>query len=163
MPQETSNWILEFKKTIEQASPVLMRIPISKQSRRSAPDKWSPKEIIGHLIDSATNNHRRFVKAQWQDQLMMDGYEQENWVKHQCYQEADWKNLVTLWHHYNLHLVHVMQTSSAEQLNHVVLGLRQGYLKPPIPADQPCSLRELMQDYIAHLKHHLTQILQQIQ
>lgn len=140
-----------------------MNVPISKQGKKPAPDKWSPKEIIGHLIDSANNNHRRFVKAQWLDDWQMDGYEQENWVTHQRYQEADWKTLVSLWQYYNLHLVHVMETSSEAQLNHIVRGLGQGYIKPPIPADQPCTLKELMQDYIAHLKHHLTQILQQIQ
>lgn len=160
MSHETPSWILDFKKTIDQATPVLMSISVAKQIRKPALDKWSPKEIIGHLIDSANNNHRRFVRAQWQSDLTLLGYEQVEWVENQNYQEAEWKPLITLWQTYNLHLVHVMKMTSPDQMKHIVRGLNLGYIKPKIPATDPATLEQLMKDYIAHLKHHLTQILQ---
>ncbi len=68
----------------------LQAIDETKSARRPAPGKWSPKEIIGHLIDSASNNHQRFVRAQFQDHLIFPGYNQEAWVEAQDYQNSQW-------------------------------------------------------------------------
>ena len=64
---------------------------------------WTKKEILGHLIDSAAINHQRFVRAQFTDDLVFDGYVQDDWVKVQDYQNRDWRELVELWHGYNRH------------------------------------------------------------
>ena len=77
-------------------------------TRRPAPGKWSPREIIGHLIDSASNNHQRFVRASFQDDLVFAGYDQDRWVAMQRYQEARWEDLLTLWASFNRHLARVM-------------------------------------------------------
>jgi hypothetical protein len=55
---------------------------------KPAPDRWSKKEILGHLIDSAANNHQRFVRAQGTPRLEFPGYEQEFWVATQAYASA---------------------------------------------------------------------------
>ena len=77
-------------------------------ARRPDARTWSPKEVLGHLIDSAANNHQRFVRAQQTDRLTLPGYEQNHWVTSQGYQDADWHHLVALWTHMNLHLVDVI-------------------------------------------------------
>jgi len=64
----------------------LLEIPEQQSAIARSEDKWSPKEIIGHLIDSASNNHQRFVRAQFTDELIFAGYEQEGWVRVQDYQ-----------------------------------------------------------------------------
>ena len=77
--------------------------------------KWSPREIIGHLIDSASNNHQRFVRASFQDDLVFSGYDQDQkWVALQQYQEARWEDLLTLWASFNRHLARVMAATPAE-------------------------------------------------
>ena len=77
-------------------------------ARRADTRSWSPKEVLGHLIDSAANNHQRFVRAQQADALTFPGYEQNQWVSSQGYQDADWAHLVALWTHLNLHLADVI-------------------------------------------------------
>jgi hypothetical protein len=125
-----------------------------------APGKWSPKEIIGHLIDSAANNHARFVRAQSTDHLVCEGYDQDAWVQLQRYQERPWTNLVQLWRDYNLHLAAVM--ASADR--HAVERPRTRHnlarvAFAPISPDQPATLGYFMRDYVDHLEHHLRQIL----
>src|SRR5919201_6265963 len=77
-------------------------------ARRPDARTWSPKEVLGHLIDSAANNHQRFVRAQQTDALTLPGYEQNHWVDSQGYRQADWPHLVALWTHLNLHLADVI-------------------------------------------------------
>ncbi|HSV91472.1 MAG TPA: hypothetical protein VLH81_00290 [Desulfobacterales bacterium] len=73
---------------------------------RSAPGKWSRKEVLGHVVDSALNNHQRFVRAQLAEALEFPGYAQVDWVRCQDYQSADWPGLVALWTGVNRHLRH---------------------------------------------------------
>src|SRR5436305_2922886 len=77
--------IEDFRHTVEEASARLLSISDEESAREKAPGKWSPKEIIGHLIDSASNNHQRFVRTQFRDDLAFLGYQQEAWVKVQHY------------------------------------------------------------------------------
>ncbi|HEX9422435.1 MAG TPA: hypothetical protein VF899_04280, partial [Pyrinomonadaceae bacterium] len=69
-----------FRQTINTALEQLLKISAEQSQLPRAAGKWSPKEIIGHLIDSASNNHQRFVRAQFSDDLIFAGYEQEGWV-----------------------------------------------------------------------------------
>src|SRR6185436_18687564 len=80
-------------------------------ARAPAPGKWSKKEIIGHLIDSAANNHARFVRAQATDDLVFDGYDQDEWVRVQRYRERPWRDLVGLWQAYNHHMASLMASA----------------------------------------------------
>jgi hypothetical protein len=115
---------------------------------RPAPQKWSRKEVLGHVVDSALNNHQRFVRAQLADGLEFPGYTQVDWVRCQDYQSADWPVLVALWTCVNRHLAHVVRCIPPEKL---AVPCRIG-------GRDPVSLADLVADYLRHLRHHLEQI-----
>ncbi len=153
-------YVTEFHAILAHATPALLALTDAQSAQHPAPGKWSPREVIGHLIDSASNNHQRFVRAPSQNDLVLVGYDQDQWVALQQYQDEPWRELVTLWRAFNLHLAHVMTTvpASARQRRHGRHNLHEIGWKP-IPSDQPATLDDLMADYVAHLKHHLRQIL----
>ncbi len=152
-------WLEDFKQAIEAATPRLTQISEAESEQPRAEDHWSSKQIIGHLIDSAANNHARFVLAQLKDDLLFPGYEQDGWVRVQQYQKASWPQLVDLWRVYNLHLLHVMAHASKEKLNtQCTLHTLQEIAFKTVPASEPVTLEYLMKDYVVHLKHHLGQI-----
>lgn len=125
---------------------------------RSAPGKWSRKEIIGHLVDSACNNHGRFVRAQLQDDLIFPGYEQDDWVRVERYQDRAWTELIAMWRHYNRHIAHIMATADANQLERPRARHNLDQLAwQTVSAAQPTTLEYFMRDYVDHLKHHLRQ------
>lgn len=134
---------------IRQARSRLLALSETEAAERLGPGKWSPKEIIGHLVDSATNNHQRFVRAQQGlTDLLAYRYAQEFWVKTQDYQAADWPQLVSLWYAYNTHLAHVIARIQPEFLDTPLLAW----------GDEPVTLRFVAEDYVRHLQHHLKQI-----
>ena len=117
-------------------------------ARRPGTNAWSPKEVLGHLIDSAANNHQRFVRAQQTDALTLPGYEQNHWVSSQGYQDADWPHLVALWRHLNLHLADVITRIPPDK-----------YAVPCVIGDsEPVTLEFVIVDYLRHLEHHMAQI-----
>ena len=152
--------IEDFRRTVEEASTRLLLISEDESARPRGPGKWSAKEVVGHLIDSASNNHQRFVRAQFTDDLTFPGYEQEQWVKVQRYASAPWPQLVLLWKSFNLHLAHLMEAVPGDELkkqrrHH---NLDQIAWKT-VSKDQPVTLEYFMRDYIGHLKNHLGQVL----
>jgi len=150
----------DFRRTVEGAAESLLGMTEEQSERRSAPGKWSAKEVVGHLIDSASNNHQRFVRAQLKDDLVFEGYAQEEWVRAQDYQGEPWPLLVNLWKFYNLHLAHVCRHAPERER---LRARREHNLHEigwaPVNADEPATLEHLMRDYVGHLKHHLRQIL----
>jgi hypothetical protein len=150
----------DFRQTISGAFAQLQKISAEESQVPRAEGKWSPKEIIGHLIDSASNNHQRFVRAQFTDDLVFAGYEQEGWVRVQNYQGEEWADLVQLWRLYNQHLVHLIslvpeETRMKLRYKHNLHELASDSLKE----DEPVTLDWFMRDYVEHLKKHLKQIL----
>lgn len=148
-----------LRMAIAHARPFLRRITDDLASVQPAPLKWCPKEIIGHLLDSANNNLGRFVRLQATDHLFFEPYAQEEWVRAQGYAEADWLELVELWARYNLHIARVMDLVLDDarfrpRKEHRPLGSTYAQL----PADGIPTLDWLMHDYVEHLKHHLRQI-----
>ena len=109
---------------------------------------WSRRQVLGHLIDSASNNHQRFVRAALQGSLEFPGYDQDGCVRVQSVQEAPWPELVALWASYNRYLAHV------------IAHLPAAKLEAPcrIGSGQPVTLGFLVEDYVSHLLHHLGQI-----
>jgi hypothetical protein len=87
-------YVIEFRETVERATPLLLSLTDDESAESREPDSWSPRQIIGHLIDSAANNHSRFVLGQFQDNLIFPGYAQEDWVRVQKYDSAPWAELV---------------------------------------------------------------------
>jgi hypothetical protein len=152
--------IEHFRRVVEEAAPRLLALTDEAAGReRDGGGGWSAKQIIGHLIDSAANNHRRFVLAQFKDDLLFDGYAGEDWVSAQRYDRADWPPLVELWRGYNLHLAHVMSHAPAEALTkpRAAHSLEQ-IAWQTADAALPATLEYLMRDYVGHLKSHLRQI-----
>jgi len=82
-----NEWLNDFKEIIASASGRLKNISEAESAEPRAEDHWSSKQIIGHLIDSAANNHARFVLGQLKDDLVFPGYDQNGWVKTNHYQE----------------------------------------------------------------------------
>jgi len=115
---------------------------------KSSPSKWSPKEELGHLLDSAANNHQRIVRAQLENGLAMPGYAQNEWVAVNRYQHRDWKELIDLWTALNRQLLAAAESvPDAAWLHTLTIG-----------AGAPVTLRFVFEDYIAHMLHHLRHI-----
>ena len=153
----------DFRRTIEDASARLLSVTEEESRAPLGEGKWSATETVGHLIDSASNNHQRFVRAQFREDLVFDGYEQEDWVRAQNYNDEPWPLLVGLWRHYNLHLAHVMET--APEPLRTERRARHNFQRigfAPVSEGEPSTLEHLMLDYIDHLKSHLRQILGEV-
>ncbi|MBL7807638.1 MAG: DinB family protein [Saprospiraceae bacterium] len=134
---------------LEEVLPRLRTIQDHEAGVKSS-EKWSKKEILGHLIDSASNNQHKFVRTmQVDDHLDFVGYAQDFWVSAQQYQTASWESLIAFWEAYNRHLAHVIRQTPESALEHTI----------SINGSQAFSLAFIMKDYVEHLKHHLKQIL----
>ena len=149
----------DLRAAVDGAEAALRAIGEEASRRHPAPDKWSPREILGHLIDSASNNHRRFVLGQVEEALRFPGYDQELWVSVQRYADAPWDNLVALWASFNRHLAWLVESMTDDAL----LRPRARHNLPaigwqPPAAGEPATLAHIIRDYIAHLRHHLAQI-----
>lgn len=152
-------WLENYKDTVDQAVPRLLAISEAESEAAPGTDQWSTKQIIGHLIDSAANNHARFVLGQMRDDLIFAGYDQDQWVRINHYQQAPWSQLVELWRVYNLHLHHLMAHADSAKLNTPCTrhSLEEIAFKA-VPESKPVTLEYLMRDYVDHLQHHLEQI-----
>jgi hypothetical protein len=155
-----NDWLEDFRQTIGSSTARLLLISEEQSQLAHAEGKWSAKQVIGHLIDSAANNHQRFVRAQFSDHLAFPGYDQEAWVDAQRYNDEPWSQLVEFWRLYNLHLLHVMsnipeavqtQSRGAHTLDRIAWQT--------VAETEPVTLEYFMRDYVAHLQHHLGQIL----
>ena len=139
----------ELKEVIAKIFPLLEKIDDSSASTKPAPGKWSKKEIIGHLIDSACNNQQKFVRTMLAKNLDFTGYQQDDWVSIQRYQEQSWQELLLFWKHYNLHIAHLIENVQPVLLQNSI----------SINGEGPFTLEFIMIDYVEHLKHHLKQVL----
>lgn len=148
-----------LRSAIDAALPRLEALGDEASARRPAPGKWSPREIVGHLIDSAANNHARFVRAQFEPGLVFPGYRQDAWVDVQHYRDEPWGELLVLWAAYNRHLARVIEHVPADvaERPHATHNLHE-VAWTPVPAGQPATLAYFMADYVEHLRHHLRQI-----
>ena len=153
------DFLAEFRQTVEAETQRLLSF--SDQTTASSPDKgsWTRKEILGHLIDSAANNHQRFVRAQFTDNLIFPGYEQDKWVSAQKYNDAEWSQLVQLWKSYNLHLFHVASNIPSSVLTQARTEHNLDQLAwKKVDKSQPATLEYFIRDYAGHMRHHLSQI-----
>lgn len=150
----------QLRRVVADAMPRLETIADAEAAVPRASGKWSRKEIVGHLIDSASNNHQRFVRAQFADDLMCSTYDQDAWVRSQRYRDAPWSELVSLLALFNLQLARVMNAIPAKirTTPRVRHNLDRVAFRT-IPASEPATLEYFMQDYVVHLEHHLAQIL----
>ena len=151
---------VRLRAAVDAATPRLLALPAEAVTRRPAPDQWSPAEVVGHLIDSASNNHQRFVRAPDKNDLVFDGYAQDEWVARQRYQEAPWEELVLLWQLYNRQLARVMSATPRDvrEKVHVRHNLHRVAWRT-VPENRSTTLDYFMHDYVDHLEHHLAQVL----
>lgn len=154
------DYIAGFREDLDIAAPKLQTITHAAASVPRAPGKWSPKQVLGHLIDSACVNHERFVRARQLEDLVFPGYDQDEWVNAQRYVDTSWDELIELWLRYNRHLARVFEATPQDERcrdrahhNFDEIAFRA------VSPDVPSTLDYLMKDYVVHLEHHLTQIL----
>ena len=139
----------------------LKEIPEEESGKKSQHGGWSNKEALGHLIDSASNNHQRFVRAQLKNDLVFIGYQQDEWINVQNYQNAPWISLIHLWFEINMHLSRIItaipeETLLLERTSH---NLNEVAWKS-VEASESTTLAYLINDYIGHMQHHLNRIVQ---
>jgi len=141
-----------FDRTIlailEREIPRLRVLQPRDVSTSAAPGKWSRKEVLGHLIDSASNNHQRFVRALLSDELSFPGYSQTDWVRVQGYADEEWQRIIDTWSALNRHIAHIVSRISAGKLG----------TRCRIGDGEAVTLEALIADYIRHMEHHLEQL-----
>src|SRR5579862_7627016 len=133
---------------VDSAEPRLRKVSEIESTKPILSGGWSRKQVMAHLIDSASNNHQRFVRAALQTSLDFPAYDQDGNMRVQVPQEADWPLLVSLWAAYNRYLAHI------------IARLPESKLDTPcrIGSGKPFTLGFVATDYVTHLVHHLSQI-----
>jgi hypothetical protein len=139
---------IPLETLVADMTPILRGFTEDDVSRPCIAGGWSRKQLLGHLIDSASNNHQRFVRALLAPELDGPGYDQSGCVRVERFAEADWTMLVDVWTSYNRLLAHVLR------------GVPDSKLATPcrIGGAPAITLEELAIDYVRHLEHHLAQI-----
>jgi hypothetical protein len=137
-----------IREIVSREAPRLRGISAADAAVAPAPGKWSGKEVLGHMIDSALNNLQRVVRAQLVDRLEFPGYSQNDWVRCQGYAAQEWSLLIDLWVLLNRHFAHVVERVPAPKGSTICV----------IGGGAPMTLDAMVADYLRHLEHHLEQI-----
>lgn len=140
------NTAAELEQVINTYIADLRAVPEAEMSHKPSPTKWSKREILGHLIDSAQSNIRRFVVGQYEDTPRIT-YNQDQWVAITNYQQYPLADLVELWYLINKHIVAILRNTSTETAQRKV------------QTEKLNTIEWLAKDYIRHLLHHLHQVL----
>lgn len=140
---------MSLHQIVLEAVPQLLDIPEEKTGADREGRTWTCKEELGHLIDSALNNHNRIVRAALDGEYAGPGYDQEGWVDLNAYNELSWVTIVFLWRDLNF------------QLSRVMDRIPQDWLSSPctIGENAPVTLQFLMTDYVEHMNGHVAKIL----
>jgi hypothetical protein len=137
-----------LRELVQRVPDRLETLPKDAVESKPTPSNWSPKEELGHLLDSAANNHQRIVRAQFEDNPPMPGYEQNRWVAVHAYQRRNWKELIEVWQAMNRQLLAAAEAvpNSAWSRTLTVAG------------SEPLTLQFVFDDYVVHMLHHLHHI-----
>ncbi len=145
------NTIQELRQIITEYAEKISSIPDAELTNKPLPHKWSKKEVVGHLIDSAQNNLRRFIAAQVASSPPHIVYDQDFWVESNNYAEANKEDIILLWRLIN------------DRICSILAGMpERNYTKLCKTGDESSHLRSLAwlaADYVKHMKHHLNQII----
>jgi hypothetical protein len=142
--------IQQLQKIVTEYETRLSNLDVTDFASKPNPEKWSKKEVLGHLIDSAHNNLRRFICAQYDDPGLRITYDQNFWVKANRYQEMPEKDLIQLWVLMNERICRVLEIIPVEKYD---LLCNTGFDEPNLN-----TIEWLAKDYVKHLKHHMNQI-----
>lgn len=142
-----TNGILRYIDTWEQK---LIDLPVDTITRKRNKQNRTIKQILGHLIDSAANNHQRMVRLQYNDKLDFPDYQQDNdlWIALQDYQNADWNITIQLWKYYNLHMIQVIKSVDHTKLENSWQSFE----------NITVTLRQMIDGYLGHIELHLNEI-----
>ena len=139
----------DLRNRIDRELPHLEAVTEEAASLYPAASGWSPKEELGHLIDSAANNHTRFVIAALGPEMRGPGYAQDDWVRLHGYAEMPWGRIVAFWHAYNTLLTDLIARIPEDRLAAVC----------HVGSYPPADLRFLIEDYGVHLQHHVDHLM----
>lgn len=141
------NGISRVVKTWEEK---LVNLPIEAIGEKKNKQSRTIKQILGHLVDSASNNHQRIVRLQYNQYLEFPDYRQDNdlWIVVQDYQHTDWINLVQLWKFYNLHIIQIIKTVDQTKLNNYWNDFEGNKV----------TLSDMIEGYLFHLNLHINEI-----
>lgn len=130
--------------------PRLTALSVETITLRQNKQQRTIRQIVGHLIDSASNNHQRMVRLQYNSELVFPDYRQDNdlWIQLQHYQDEDWHNLVQLWKYYNLHMIQVIASVDTGALNNYWYDFEGNKV----------TLQQMIEGYLWHLQLHLDEI-----
>ena len=143
----------DLRQIVNEGEPELKRISDAVALARPNSAKWSKKEILGHLVDSASNNHQRFVRGVEGKGGAFLSYNQDLLVRLERTNELEWPVIIALWSNYNRFLAHVLSSLPPEAAEYsCTLGGDEG-------GGKPVTLLFIASDYVEHLKHHVNQIL----
>ena len=142
LPDHLRRLVPEVLETLRRLAPEDWRAPYAPAAR------WSRLELLGHLIDSAVNNHQRFVRALIADEMRFPAYAQDEMVRAQSYHTTEPGALLELWAALNRHIAHVLDQTPAEKWSTPCF----------VGGDPAVSLGALAVGYLEHLEHHLRQL-----
>jgi hypothetical protein len=137
----------ELRAHLARGERQLSAIPAEIAAQPLAPGKWSIQQTVGHLIDSAANNHQRLVRLQLTAELTFPGYQQDEWVRLGRYDLLPWPEVLALWLALNRLFAHTIEHADARCFTHVWLY-----------SGERLALGFMLADYIGHLDHHLRQL-----
>ncbi|MBI3233602.1 MAG: DinB family protein [Bacteroidetes bacterium] len=143
----TKQYIEKLETLVKIIPDLLNQIDENEFCLKPLPNKWSKKEILGHLIDSAANNHQRFIRGQFED-VPTISYDQNQWNKLNHYVEIDSTHLIAFWTIYNQHLLEIMKRIPNDNLQKECRSTDE----------KNYTIEFLMNDYVEHLEYHLQQI-----
>jgi hypothetical protein len=132
---------------IQAVPPRLGKLSEKAVADRPAPDSWSAKQELGHLLDSAIMNHVRFLRVLTETNPTLPGYDGEFCVNAHAYRERDWADLIATWSRLNAHFLMAAEGVSAES-----------WKRPCIFDGKPATLEFMLIDYVEHALHHLEHI-----
>ena len=143
-----NNLAVHLEGSVAKAIVELRAIPELEAVKKPGPDQWSKKEELGHLIDSAVNNHIRFVCAAIQREFRGSGYQQDDWVSLHGYADMPWTEIIDFWQRYNLFLASLVRRIPDDRLQTPCV----------VGNSEPVTLAFLIEDYVLHMQHHLDHI-----
>ena len=142
-----TNGILTYIDTWEQK---LIELPTDTITQKRNKQNRTIKQILGHLIDSAANNHQRMVRLQYNEKLEFPDYQQDNdlWIALQDYQNADWNVTIQFWKLYNLHMIQVIKSVDQTKLDHSWQSFEGNTV----------TLQQMLEGYLGHIELHFNEI-----
>jgi hypothetical protein len=140
--------VAKLSEILTKAPELLSAISAEHAAKHEAPDKWSKKQELGHLVDSACNNHQRVVRAQLETEPSLPDYDGDRWVALHDYQGMEWNEIIGRWRVLNEQLVRAASAISQQAAER----------KLTVGGGNPITLSFLVNDYVDHLLHHLRHI-----